>query len=398
MNSLLAIAEARRLALEAVVPIARTQTVTLEEADGRVLATDVVAGADVPPFDRAVMDGFAVRAADTAGATPDRPRSLTVTGRVFGGDAMRDAMAPGSCVAIATGAPLPAGADAVVMVERTTRRGATVDIHGAVAPGQHVGRQGGDIRTGDRVLTAGTLLSPAQLGALAATGLPRIEVFARPAVTILSTGPELVPPGQPLGPGQIHEVNRYTLGALVARHGGTAVAVPAVADTTDAVVAALAEARGRDLIVCSGGSSVGERDLVLDVLRAEGEVLFHGVAAKPGKPTGLARLGSTPCFALPGNPTSCLVMATVLVVPFLRRLARLPPWQPRVVRCPLARSIHSTGERHVFYSVRIENGQAVPAFKGSGEITSLAYATGYIEVPIGTTHLDAGHDVDVTVV
>ncbi len=390
--------EALALMLEAIDPVARTERVALDEADGRVLARDVAAEADVPPFDRAAMDGYAVRAEDTFGASREEPRTLRVVEKVLTGGVPSARVGPGECVEIATGAPMPEGADAVVMVEETEPAGRPGDVRifTPVYPRQHVGRRGADIRAGQIAARAGDLLTPARLGALAATGCASVEVFARPRVAIFSTGNEIVPPGRPLGPGQIHDINRFTLAAVVRRHGGVPVVYPPVPDAVAQLADAIDRCAGEDLVVFSGGSSVGEHDLVLDVLQSRGEVLFHGIAVKPGKPTLFGRVAGTWVVGMPGYPTSCLSNAYMLLVPLLRRLAHLPPYVPRTVRLPLAQRIVSTTGRHQFYTVRIADGQAVPAFKQSGDITSMSLADGYIEIPAQTDIVEKGELVDVT--
>jgi molybdenum cofactor synthesis domain-containing protein len=227
-------------------------------------------------------------------------------------------------------------------------------------------------------------------------GLARVEVFARPSVAVLSTGNEVSPPGQPLPAGHIYDVNRYTIGAVIERHGGVVTPLAPAGDDLRVLTAALDEAARHDVIVFSGGSSVGERDLMLDALGARGTIVFHGIAVKPGKPTLFGRVGRTPVFGMPGNPTSCLSNAYLLLVPFLRAVARLPPWRPTVITAPLARAIASTAGRHQVYTVRLRDGQAEPAFKSSGDITSMAEADGYIEIPAGATGVGAGEMVDVT--
>jgi molybdopterin molybdotransferase len=384
------------LVIEAAVPIARTETVSLAAADGRVVARDVAATIDVPPFDRAAMDGYAVVASDTFGAGAHAPRTLTCVDRVFTGQIPARAVAPGECIEIATGAPMPAGADAVVIVEDTAREGSAVHVHAPVHPGQHIGRRGADLAAGATVVSAGQVLNPSRVGALAATGVAAVDVYARPSVAILSTGNEIVEPGQPLAPGRIYDVNRFTLAAVVRRHGGVTVVLPPAADTLEDLSAALDVAAGHDVVVFSGGSSVGDRDLMLDLLIRRGEVVFHGVALKPGKPTAFGRVGRTPVFAMPGYPTSCLSNAHVLLVPFLRRMARLPPWTPRTVEAPLARRVVSAPGRHQFYTVRLVDGRAEPAFKASGDITSMAHADGYIEIPARTDIVEAETVVTVT--
>ncbi len=382
---------------EAARPIARVETVPLEHLAGRVLADDVVACANVPPFARAMMDGYAVRADDTTGATPDTPRELAIVGRVFTGEVFGGTIDAGQAVEIATGAPLPEGATAVVMVEETAP-GATTDrvlVRGSVAQGQHVGRAGADITMGQVVLHAGEQLLPARLGVLAALGLREAPVYARPRVAIVSTGNEVVPPGTPLRPGQIHDVNGTTLCAIVDAHGGEPAPVAVAADTLDALHEALAETVGCDAIVFSGGSSVGDRDLLIDLLQSRGEVIFHGVATRPGKPTAFGRIEGTPVFGMPGNPTSCLTNAYVMLVPFLRTLAHLPAYRPRSVRVPLVRRVNSAPDRTQFYTVRLVDGHAEPAFKASSDITSMAHADGYVEIAAEVTALEAGALVDV---
>ncbi|MGD9902635.1 MAG: gephyrin-like molybdotransferase Glp [Vicinamibacterales bacterium] len=388
--------DARAVLDDAARPLARVESVALDALAGRVLAEDVVADADVPPFARAMMDGYAVRAADTAGASASAPTDLAVAGRVFTGEVYAGRVGAGDAVEIATGAPLPAGADAVVMVEETRAAGSgRVAILSAAAPGQHVGRAGADIARGAVVLRAGDVLLPGRVGVIAALGRTTATVVARPRVAVVSTGNEIVQPGQPLGAGQIYDINRHTLAAVIGAHGGVAVPLDVAGDSLAALDLALDAAVACDLVVFSGGSSVGDRDLVLDVLRRRGQVLFHGIATRPGKPTAFGRLAEVPVFGMPGNPTSCLTNAYVLLVPFLRRLAALPPHRPRTEAVPLARRITSAAGRHQFYTVRLVEGRAEPAFKASGDITSMAHADGYIEIGAEVTALDAGTTVEV---
>ncbi|MGE3840446.1 MAG: molybdopterin molybdotransferase MoeA, partial [Vicinamibacterales bacterium] len=242
-----------------VVAISTREEVALNEADGRVVARTIVAERDVPPFHRALMDGYAVRAEDTVGASPTDPRVLRLVGAQFAGEVGRTTIGPGECSAIATGAPLPAGADAVVMVEHTARREEeeSIALLSAVSPGQHIGRQGSDLTSGQVVVQEGTLLNAARLGALASLGLVSVEVFARPRVFVASTGNELVMPGQELPPGHIDEINRFTLAPVIRAHGGDVVFGPTARDTVQSVrdTRRAAQVQGAQLIVLSGGSS-----------------------------------------------------------------------------------------------------------------------------------------------
>ncbi len=395
-SSTISLDEARRRLQAGVQPIDRVQRVPLEQAAGRVAAADVSSSVDVPPFTRAAMDGYAVVAADTANASAHAPAELELVDRVFTGEIGHRSAGNGRCVEIATGAPLPPGADAVVMVEDTQQSGTTIRILGAVTAGQNVGRQGADIKAHDRVVAAGDVLVPSRIGALAATGNANVEVYARPRVAILSTGNEIVEPGLSLPPGHIFDVNRFTLGAVVARHGCDPELHPPVPDALDALVDALDRCAAADVIVFSGGSSVGDRDLILDAVRARGEMVFHGIAVRPGKPTAFALVNDRPFFGMPGNPTSCLSNAYVLLVPFVRATARLPAHRPMIVQAPLGRRIASPAGRHQFYTVRIRDGVAMPAFKGSGDITSLSQADGYIEIPASQSVVEEGDVVQVT--
>ena len=390
--------ESARAILDATgAPIDRVETVALADANGRVLANAVTARGDVPPFSRAGMDGYAVRAGDTRGATRTHPRTLAKVATVYTGEVSAVPVLEGQCIEISTGAPMPEGADAVEMVEETdSRSDPDILVFAEVQPGQNVGARGADIQSGQVVVAAGETLNSSRIGSLAAIGISAVDVYARPRVAILSTGNEIVEPGQELKPGQIYDINRFTISAVVSENGGTPVPHPPAPDTLDALLDTLDALADNDIIVFSGGSSVGERDLIRDAISARGRLLFHGVAVKPGKPTGLGLVNRKPVFAMPGYPTSCLSNAHMLLVPMLRRVARLKPKVNTTVRLPLARRITSATGRHQFYTVRIEDGSAVPAFKGSGDITSMSRADGYIEIPANVGAVEAGTSVDVT--
>lgn len=388
--------EAMTLVFELAAPIARTERVPIREANGRVLAEAAVSTHDVPPFDRAAMDGYAVVAEDTFGAGRYDPKVLRCIEKVYTGQVPARAVGTGECSEIATGAPMPAGANAVVMVEETEKDGAgNVRVFTPVYPRQNVGRRAADIVAGQRLLAPGDVLNPSRIGALAATGVLDVNVFAKPRVAILSTGNEIVDPGQPLGPGQIYDINQFTLSTIIDAHGGIAVTGRTAPDSLPELEAAIDAAAAEDIVVFSGGSSVGERDLVMDALQEVGEVIFHGIAVKPGKPTVFGKIGAKPVLGMPGYPTSCLSNAYMLLVPLLRRVARLPEYRPQIVRLPLSRRVVSTTGRHQFYTVRIEDGSATPAFKASGDITSMAHADGYIEIPPQIDIVEAGEMVDV---
>ena len=390
--------EALRIVTETAHPLTRTHHVPLEQSSGLVLATDIIAAQDVPPFDRAAMDGYAVLANDTFSASRQTPKSLRCIETVHTGYIPTKQVGTGDCTEIATGAPMPEGADAVVMVEETERtNNGTVDIFKPVHPKQHIGRRGADIAVTQKVLGPGDLLTPSRLGAIAALGIPNVEVYDRPRVALLSTGNEIVEPGKPLEPGHIYDINRFTLGSIVSIHGGVSTAYPVATDSLKSLGEAVDTIlkNKTDILVFSGGSSVGEKDLTLDILQEKGKVLFHGISVKPGKPTVFGRIGSTPVFGMPGYPTSCLSNAYMLLVPLLRIMAHLPPYQTRTVTVPTAQRLVSTTGRHQFYTVRVVDGAAIGAFKASGDITSMSEADGYIEIPAQTDIIEKGEPVEV---
>ena len=387
--------EARQLIADACRQIERTERVRLVDANGRVAAADVQSTRDVPPFSRAGMDGFAVRAEDTFGANRYDPKTLRVIDKVYTGQVPTKSVEPGTAIEIATGAPMPQGADAVVMVEETEKAGDSVRVLTPVYPRQNVGRQGADIVVGQTVIARGQVLNPSRIGALAALGVGDVEVFAKPTIAILSTGNEIADPGKELQPGQIYDINKFTLSTIIQEHGGVPMPFATAQDTIEALESAIDACSACDVLVFSGGSSVGERDLILDVIGRKGEIVFHGIAVKPGKPTVFGTINGKPMFGMPGYPTSCLSNAYLLLVPALRVMGRLGPRHTATVTLPLGQRIVSTTGRHQFYTVKIVDGQAMPAFKASGDITSMSQADGYIEIPAQTDIVEKGQTVDV---
>ena len=394
-GAVISLEAARAMLASTGTPIDRIERIPIEVANGRVLARDVIASGDVPPFTRAGMDGYAVRATDTRGATRDAPRTLRQIGTLFTGQVSTVTVGDGECLEISTGAPMPDGADAVVMVEETACDAGIVRVFAEAQPQHNVGRRGADIQAGQVTVAAGETINSSRLGALAAIGTSAVDVYERPRVAILSTGNEIIEPGRPLEPGQIYDINRFTLSAVVSDNGGIPVPYPPAPDSLDALISTLEQCLSHDVVVFSGGSSVGERDLIRDAIASRGRLLFHGIAVKPGKPTGLGVVEGKPVFAMPGYPASCLSNAHVLLAPMLRRLARLAPSIRKTVTVPIAKGVASALGRHQFYTVRIENGTAVPAFKASGDITSMSRADGYIEIPADVSGVEAGTSVTV---
>ena len=290
-------------------------------------------GPDVPPFSRAAMDGYAVRAADLEGRHNRRAgRPDTHRAGVHGTDSVH-VVVRGTCSEVATGAPMPEGADAVVMVEETAPGSSDDEVRflATARVGQNIGRQGQDIQAGQVAVAPGAALNASRIGALAALGLTAVDVYERPRVAILATGNEIVSPGAKLEPGQLYDINTFTLATVVAEQGCTPIIVRTAADTIEDLTAAIENCPPHDVLVTSGGTSVGTRDLVMDVLKAGGTVLFHGIAVKPGKPTAFGRLGNALVFGMPGYPTSCLSNAYILLAPALRKMAHLTdPARPSI--------------------------------------------------------------------
>lgn len=394
LRALLPLDDALAMCLSVVAPIDRREDVALPGALHRVVAEDVHSPIDVPPAARAAMDGYAVSARDTSHARKFSPAAFAVQENVHAGSLPTRRITKGRCTQIATGVALPRGADAVVMVEDTEREKDLVRVFRPVRPRENVSARGSDIRKGSRVLARGERLTPAKVGALAAIGRSSVSAYARPRVAILVTGDEVVAPGTPLGPGQVYDINSHTMAAAVSEAGGDPVPLGCVPDRLDALRDALSAAVKEDLVVFSGGSSVGEKDLILDTLQAMGEVLFHGIAIKPGRPTILGRVRGTPVLGMPGNPTSCLSNVYILLAPMLRKMARIPSAE-RTVELPLAGRIMSPPGRAEVHTVRILDGQAVPASKESGAITSMAHADGYIEIRADATAVRSGEPVRV---
>ena len=385
-----------KLIMENVEPIDRVEPVPLDEAAGRVLAVDVVAGFDVPPFDRASMDGYAVKAGDTSGASRDSPVRLKLIGVQHTGELYEGEVGCGEALEIATGSPMPRGSDAVVMVEDTDLEGESVTVYKEVQAGKNMAPAGEDMKKGDHVLNTGAVLSPGMVGALAALGYAEVQVYERPRVAIYSSGPEIVPQGTPLRPGQIYDVNSYTLTAVIEANGGVPVKRGIMLDDAESIESAVMDAARYDIGVFSGGSSVGTKDLFGEVMERLGDVFFHGVRVKPGKPTLFGEVNGTPIFGMPGYPTSCLNNSYVFLAPAVRLVARLPPREAHVLSLPMGHRMESRSDREQFITVRVEDGKAYKVYKQSGDITSMTHADGYIILPIGVSVVEEGETVDVT--
>ena len=376
------------------------------EALGRVTAEDVLSPEDLPAFARSTMDGFSVRARDTFGATEGLPAYLDLVGEVPMGQPPSLRLAVGQAAKAYTGGMLAESADAVIMVERTqTLDGAAIEALRAVAPGENVVQVGEDVREGDVILPKGSVIRPQDIGGLLALGVTGVTVSRKPRVGIVSTGDELIPPDASVGPGQIRDINTYTISGLVAQAGGEPVPVALVEDEFEAQRQAAIDGLGRcDALVFSAGSSVSNRDLTADVINSLGEpgVIVHGISIKPGKPTVIGMAEDKPVFGLPGNPVSAMVVFGLIVRPAIYHLSgctRIPT--SAQVQATLARDIPSVAGREDYVPVRLQpsddHTKAVPVFGKSNLIFTLIRSDGIVKVPLDRSGLYEGETVNVNV-
>jgi len=385
-----------------------SETIELaENCLGRVLAADVKSPVDLPGFDRAIMDGFAVRAQDTFGASPSAPAYLKVVGEVKMGVSASGNVSAGEAMGVATGSMMPEGANAVVMVEYTDfLDDETVEIVRSVAPGDHVVGRTEDLHEGKIMLHSGRFVRAQDVGALSGVGITSIEVSRQPRVAIISSGDEIIPPGEELQMGQIRDINSYSLACLAQQAGGVPMWMGIVRDDFDSLKSRLTEGMEKaDIALISGGSSVGTRDVTLDVIRSfdGAEVLVHGISIRPGKPTIIATVGDKYLFGLPGNPVSVMVTFD-LFVGFLIKLlmgAKQPIWEPRYVKAKLSRNIASAPGREDYVSVRLieSDGEmlAEPVLGRSALISTMVRADGLIKIPLESEGLEENVEVEVAI-
>ncbi len=394
---MLSLEEAQERVLRDIDPLP-AEDVDILEAVGRVLAADVHADTDIPPYANSAMDGYAVRAEDTAGAGPSSPVRLRVVGDLPAGTVPRQEVMPGTAIRIMTGAPLPPGADAVVKVEETDMQGEFVRIFVPVGEGNYVRPAGEDVREGSLPVKQGTRLRPQEIGMLAALGHSRVPVARKPRVAILATGDELMPIEDPLAPGKIRNTNSYSNAAQVIQHGGEPILLGIAGDTRDALSTKLDAGLSQDvdLFLTSGVVSVGEFDLVKDVLAAEGEIDFWRVRMKPGKPLAFGHLkagsrdgepGRTiPVLGLPGNPVSVMVSFEAFARPALLQMQGIDDWRRPTVEAELMNPIRHKDDRRHFVRVRLgwEAGRYrayLTGRQGSGILTSMLRANALAIIP-----------------
>ncbi|MDP9381791.1 MAG: molybdopterin molybdotransferase MoeA [Chloroflexota bacterium] len=372
------------------------------QALGRTLAEDIVATFPIPPLANSAMDGYAVRVEDTRGASPESPRRLRIVSNLAAGYVSEASVQPGDAIRIMTGAPVPAGTEAVIQVELTEREADDVLLHAEIAPGRNIREAGEDVQEGQTVLRRGTRIRPAEVGVLASLGMDSVRCISRPRVGILATGDELLEPGEPLAPGKIYNANAYSTAAQVLEAGGEPVHLGIARDTRESLGAKIREAieRGVDMLVSSGGVSVGDFDLVKDMLAAEGEIDFWQVNMKPGKPLAFGHLGGAPMIGLPGNPVSSMISFELFGRPAIHKMLGRPPTpRPQVSAC-MEDFYRKTDSRRHYIRVRVreENGEhraRLTGEQGSGILTSLTRANGHAVIPEESPDVRPGDYVTV---
>jgi putative molybdopterin biosynthesis protein len=382
-----------------------TEPISLLEAYNRVLAQDAISTLDIPPFDRSTVDGCAVKAEDTFGAQENQPVKLRVCGAVAIGEETKVAVTKGEAAEIVTGAPLPEGANAVVMVEDTNRRGDELSVYGSVTLNQNVQKKGSDIHNGEVALKAGTVLGSREVGVLAALGKASVTVYKVPTVAVLSTGDEITEPGKPLLPTKIYDINAYSLCAAVWESGGKPLYAGVVPDEKAPLREALEKAlASADVVLTSGGVSVGPKDLMPATVDSLGKpgVFISGIAVKPGKPATMALIGDKPVFSFPGHPTATLMIYHLFAKPVIQVMAGKAVSEAPSVLAFAATRMFSAKGRRTFVAVKLARDEeaerllAVPVESGaSGAITTLSKASGFVAIPENVQFIDANEEVRV---
>jgi molybdenum cofactor synthesis domain-containing protein len=394
-GSLVSADDAQDLILAKLRPVTDTISIKLEEACGYALAEDIKSSIDVPAFDRASMDGYGVCAEDLR-----EPAMLKVVGQAFAGKPFKGSIKRGECIEIATGAAIPKGCDAVVMVENVQIVGSAVQFRQLVRVGDNITRKGEDITRNDIVVKKGVMLAPGQIAAIAIAGKPKVKVYRKPEVLIFTTGDEVVAPGKALKNGQVYDCNSFAMMAIARRAGANVTYRANVSDTEAALNKVISDgAKKYDLIVFSGGTSVGNKDFGYEVVNKLGDVFVRGVAIKPGKPVLFGTVGKCGVFGMPGYPTSCLLTAELFLAPAIRRLAHGDDHSAYRRAAKLGHEIKQDKTKQQLVPVRIdENDLAWSTFKGSGNITSLSQSIGFISIDAGDGVIAKGVELVVNVI
>ncbi|MSP11666.1 MAG: molybdopterin molybdenumtransferase MoeA [Chloroflexi bacterium] len=413
MSQLISVETALANILEHIQPLS-TETVTLLDGLDRFLGEDIISGSDIPPFANSAMDGYAVRTSDLATASRDSPAQLQMIGQVPAGAMADQPVRSGTAIRIMTGAPIPVGADAVVRFEDTSENqppdlplhtGSLISVYNSPCLGENIRFPGEDIRRGQTVLSKGIMIRPQEIGVLASLGVERVSVIRRPRVAIIATGDELVELGEPLSPGKIRNSNEFANAALVKRYGGEPICLGIARDTVIDLQRKIEKGLRHkvDLFITSAGVSVGDYDMVKNVLAAEGEMHFWQVAIKPGKPLAFGLVRGVPLIGLPGNPVAAFVAFEVFARPAILKMAGSVTWRKPSVMAVLQEPIENSGRRHYMRALVRREGEAYwvttrgtdVTVQGSGILSSMVWANAFLVVPEGTTYLPAGSQVRV---
>ncbi|MGZ7118069.1 MAG: molybdenum cofactor synthesis domain-containing protein [Methanobacterium sp.] len=374
----------------------KIERISFKNAYRRVLAEDIYATIDLPPFDRVLMDGYAVKAEDTFGASEDEPSILKLLETVMAGEVASKTVKKGTCIEVSTGAPLPEGADAVVMIEYSEIEDGNIHIFDSVAMNQNIAKLGSDVKKGDLLLSEGILLSHDKIGVLAAVGVVELNVYKKPKVAVISTGNEIIEYDKSLKYGKIYDINSPTISNAVKSCGCTPIYSGVAKDDYEDLKNNIEQYLDADMIITSGGTSAGAGDVLRSVLDDIGEVFVHGIALKPGKPTIIGMVNDKAIFGLPGNPAAALIVFHVLVAPYLRKMAsRSSIRKSNLLKLKIASRYHSTRGRHQYVLVKIDGNTAHPILKDSGAITAIAEANGYFEIPKNVEIIMEGSEIEV---
>ncbi len=375
---------------------AKTEKVSIDALTGRILASDIFSPENVPSFDRVTVDGYAVQSADTFGSSESIPSQLEIRGEILMGQAAKEGITTGQCVKISTGGMLPEGADSAVMVENTEEAfDGSCLVYKAVSPFENVTKKGDDVKKGDRILSVGTVISSKHIGVLASLGITEAECMKKLRVGIISSGDEIVGIENEPSLGQVRDVNSHILSALCGERGCECVKYGIISDNYEKLLATVERASAEsDILLLSGGSSAGARDMTVKVIASLGEVFLHGVAMKPGKPTIVGKIGDCAVFGLPGHPAAAYFTALRFVVPLIKRLYG-SVFEEKSVNAVTAFNISSNHGREEFIPVKLEGGVAHPIFRKSGVISLLCEADGYTVIDRNKEGLKKSEEITV---
>ncbi len=375
----------------------KSEETSIDNSYKKVLFQDIKSSIDLPPFNRSLKDGFALKSQDSFGANEENPKILKCIDTIEAGSFSEKTINIGECIEISTGAPIPKGADAIAMVEFSEKDEDNIHILKSVVPNQDIALKGSDIEKEKLLLNKGTILSPDKIGVLSAQGIEKINTFKNPKISIISTGNELLKENEKMKYGKIYDVNTNAIKNAAISSGADPIAKGIVKDNYNDLKLKIQESLQKtDIVICSGGTSAGVGDVLRHVLDDIGEVIIHGISVKPGKPTIIGKIDEKIVIGLPGNPVSALIIFYVFIAPNIRKLAGLSEIEKgKITTANLSKRLHSSKGRMQYSLVKIKNDLAIPIIKDSGAITSLADADGYVKIPKSVELVDEGENVKI---